>query len=75
MKRKIIKLGIAIVAVALVQAVLLFIHRHLPGNERFREYARKENVNMNALFYSEEGHTSHAARNLRSKVEACKAGE
>ncbi|RNL87831.1 hypothetical protein ED312_09380 [Sinomicrobium pectinilyticum] len=68
MKNKIVKLIAVVIAILLVQLALLCVHRNLPGYERFRDCAEKTDVDMNALFYSEEKHTSDAARCLRDKV-------
>ncbi|WP_268225266.1 hypothetical protein [Sinomicrobium oceani] len=69
MKSRAGKFVIAILAILLIQLLLLGIHRSLPGYDRFREQAEARGVDMNALFYSEEKHTSGAARALEDKVD------
>lgn len=68
MKNKVKKLIGALIVILSVQFALLCVHRNLPGYKRFMECAEKTDVDMNALFYSEEKHTSRAARYLRDKV-------
>ncbi|MGS2764643.1 hypothetical protein [Sinomicrobium sp. M5D2P9] len=66
--KKVKKLIGAVIIILLVQLALLCVHRNLPGYKKFRDGVEKTDVDMNALFYSEEKHTSNAARYLRDKV-------
>jgi hypothetical protein len=65
---KIKRLLLALIGVILLQSVLVLLHQGLPGYHKFREVTEDANVEMNALFYSEEGHTREAYLKVNEKL-------
>jgi hypothetical protein len=65
---KYLRLLIAIIALSIIYFFLPFLHRYIPGSRQLRESANKEEVDVNAFFYSEESRSAGSSRSIGEKM-------
>lgn len=68
--KKWINFGIGFCCLFLSFLILPVLHHCIPGSRALRQVSVKENIDTNALFYSEESRSSESKKIIEEKLES-----
>lgn len=67
--KQVIKFFVGLFGLGAVFILLPKIHNYIPGSEKLQQVIKKENIEVNALFYSEETRSSGSKKAIEEKLE------